>query len=328
MIAIAGAGRMGRGIALAMAIAGERVSMVDLKDRPAADAERLLAEARVELANSLRFLVELEVLTDAERVAAAERIGVFANGPHADAEFAAATFVFEGATETLAAKEAVFTRLGALCAPDAIIASTSSTFSADELAGFVAHPGRFLITHWLNPAYLVPIVEMSPGSLTDAAVTQTMKAFLEAAGKMPIVCKDSPGFIVPRLQVVAVGEAARIVAEGVASAEDVDKAIRFGFGFRFAMMGMLEFLDLGGVDILYYAARHMRHALDDERYAAPPIIDELIAAGNLGEKSGTGFYDWSGGGAQRREAILRRIVGLLRHMELLPLAAKPQPDPR
>jgi 3-hydroxybutyryl-CoA dehydrogenase len=317
VIVTAGAGRMGRSIALALALAGRPVAILDLKERTPADTDTLLAQARAEIDGSLAFLASLDVVDAVQRTAIADRISVHANAA-ADTLLARATVVFEGATETLAAKEAIFARVSAACSKTTIIASTSSTFSADELAHFVTHSERFIITHWLNPAYLIPVVEVSPGVATSAATTATIRELLEAAGKKPVLCAPSPGFIVPRIQALAMNEAARIVAEGVATAEDVDTAIRYGFGFRYAVMGLLEFIDLGGVDILYHAAHHLRHALDAERFAPPAIIDDLVAAGHLGEKTGRGFYDWSDAGPERREAILRRVVGLLRHLELLP----------
>ena len=320
MIATAGAGRMGRSIAIALALAGHRVAVLDLKDRPDADADRLLTEARTEIAASLQFLADLNVLDAGQQTATAERITVVANGAAADDALQSAGVIFEGATETRAAKEAIFARLSAACKPEAIVASTSSTFSANELAHFVTQPERFIITHWLNPAYLIPVVEVSPGTSTSIETTETIRALLKAAGKIPVICKPSPGFIVPRIQALAMNEAARIVEEGVATAEDVDTAIRYGFGFRYAVMGLLEFIDLGGVDILYHASRQLSDALDDDRFAAPAIVNELIDAGNLGHKTGSGFYDWSTDGGQRREDILRRVVGLLRHMDLLPHA--------
>lgn len=312
---------MGRSIALALALAGHDVAVLDLKERAADDAERLVSEARAEIASSLRFLAELGVVDDARRAAVDARITVLASSA-ADAVLQRASIVFEGATETLAAKEATFARLSRVCPADTIIASTSSTFSADELAHFVSYPERFIITHWLNPAYLIPVVEVSPGNGTASATTETIRTLLKDAGKIPVLCKPSPGFIVPRIQVLAMNEAARIVAEGVASAEDVDLAIRYGFGFRYAVMGLLEFIDLGGVDILYHAGRHMQHATGAERFAPPAIVNELVEGGNLGEKTGRGFYDWSETGPERRDEILRRVVGLLRHLDLLPAAAE------
>jgi 3-hydroxybutyryl-CoA dehydrogenase len=320
MIATAGAGRMGRSIAIALALAGHDVAVLDLKERPAADAARLLAEARAEIGGSLRFLTGLAVMTDAQARAVGDRIALHAYGPATDGVLRSATVVFEGATETPAAKAAVFALLSAACPPTTIIASTSSTFSANELATHVTRPERFLITHWLNPAYLVPVVEVSPGEATAPETTAAIRALLTAAGKIPVLCKPSPGFIVPRIQALAMNEAARIVAEGVASAEDVDIAIRYGFGFRYAVMGLLEFIDLGGVDILYHASQQLKTAFNDERFASPAIVDDLVAAGDLGEKTGRGFYTWDGDGAQRREEILTRVVSLLRHLDLLPTA--------
>lgn len=323
MIATAGAGRMGRSIALALALAGHRVAVLDLKERAPADADRLLTEAREEVERGLTFLSELAVIEAEQRATIAARITFAGFGGEADVALRSAAVVFEAVTETLAAKEWIFARLSEVCAADTILASTSSTFSADELARLVSHPQRFIITHWLNPAYLIPLVEVSASELTSEATTSAIRALLKAAGKVTVLCKPSPGFIVPRIQVLAMNEAARIVAEGVATAEDVDTAIRFGFGLRYAVMGLLEFIDLGGLDILYHAANHMRHALDDDRFAAPAIIDEHMAAGNLGLKSGSGFYDWSTGGSQRRDEALRRVAALLRHLDLLPV---PQPN--
>ena len=125
------------------------------------------------------------------------------------------------------------------------------------------HRERFLNAHWLNPAFLIPLVELSPGARTDPAVTARLKAMLEAIGKVPVVCAARPGYIVPRIQALAMNEAARMVEEGVASAEDIDKAIKYGFGIRYAVLGMLEFIDFGGGDILYYASRYLTEALGD-----------------------------------------------------------------
>ena len=320
MIATAGAGRMGRSIAIALALAGHDVAVLDLKERTPAAAAMLLAEARSEIDGSLGFLTGLAVVTDTQAQAIGERITLHALGPATDDVLRGASVVFEGATETPAAKTAIFALLSAACPATTIIASTSSTFSANELAAYVTRPERFLITHWLNPAYLVPVVEVSPGESTALETTAAIRALLSAAGKIPVLCKPSPGFIVPRIQALAMNEAARIVAEGVASAEDVDIAIRYGFGFRYAVMGLLEFIDLGGVDILYHASQQLKTAFNDERFASPAIVNDLVASGDLGEKTGRGFYAWDGDGAQRREEILTRVVSLLRHLDMLPVA--------
>jgi 3-hydroxybutyryl-CoA dehydrogenase len=190
-------------------------------------------------------------------------------------------------------KREVLARASALAGPHPIIASTTSTIVADDLAGALAQPQRFLNAHWLNPAYLVPLVELSPAATTDPEVTARLKKLLESIGKVPVVCAARPGYIVPRIQALAMNEAARMVDEGVASAADIDKAIKYGFGFRFAVLGMLEFIDWGGGDILYYASCYLTKALGDTRYAAPEIIERNMREGHIGLTTGKGFLDYT-----------------------------------
>ena len=193
------------------------------------------------------------------------------------AALAGAGIVFEGVPEVVELKREVLAAASKCVGPEVIIASTTSTILVDDLSGAVEHPERFLNVHWLNPAYLIPLVEISPGAATDPAVTARVKALLEGIGKVPVVCAATPGFIVPRIQALAMNEAARMVEEGVASAEDIDKAIRYGFGFRYAVLGLLEFIDWGGGDILYYASRYLEGALGSDRYRAPEVISQQHA---------------------------------------------------
>jgi 3-hydroxybutyryl-CoA dehydrogenase len=230
---------------------------------------------------------------------------------------AGAGIVFEGVPEVVELKREVLAAASKCVAPETIIASTTSTILVDDLSGAVAYPRRFLNVHWLNPAYLIPLVELSAGSLTDPAVTARMKAMLEAIGKVPVVCSATPGFIVPRIQALAMNEAARMVEEGVASAEDIDKAIRYGFGFRYAVMGLLEFIDWGGGDILYYASRYLESALHSDRYTAPEVISRNMRDGRIGMRTGAGFLDYSGLDVDAwREQRLAALVDLLKHFGL------------
>ena len=211
----------------------------------------------------------------------------------AGAALPSAAVIFEGIPEVLDLKREALARASALAGPQPIIASTTSTILVDDLSGAIAHPERFLNAHWLNPAYLVPLVELSPGARTDPAVTARLKALLEGIGKVPVVCAPRPGYIVPRIQALAMNEAARMVEEGVASPEEIDKAIKYGFGFRFAVLGMLEFIDWGGGDILYYASRYLTQALGSERYAAPEIVERNMREGRIGFRTGQGFLDYA-----------------------------------
>jgi 3-hydroxybutyryl-CoA dehydrogenase len=260
VIAALGAGRMGRGIAHVFAYAGYRVILADIKQRGAAEAQRTAREALDEVAGSLAALAELGAFDPALIPEMLSRISFVARDA-APAALAGADIVFEGVPEVLDWKREAFVFAAPHLRTDAILASTTSTFLVDELAALVAAPQRFLNAHWLNPAYVIPLVELSPGRRTDPAVVARLKALLESIGKVPVICAAAPGYIVPRIQAVAMNEAARLVEEGLASAEDVDKATRYGFGFRYAAMGLLEFIDYGGGDILYYASRYLAEAL-------------------------------------------------------------------
>jgi 3-hydroxybutyryl-CoA dehydrogenase len=161
-------------------------------------------------------------------------------------------------------------------------------------------------------------VEVSPHAGTDAAVIDRLRRLLVAIGKKPVVCKAAPGYIVPRFQVLFMNEAARMVEEGLATPEDIDAAIRYGFGFRYATMGVVEFIDYGGLDILYYAAGYMAKNLD-ARFAAPSVVGEHMAAGRVGLRSGAGFLDWKGVDEPAYRAdVLARQVALLRQLGLTP----------
>jgi 3-hydroxybutyryl-CoA dehydrogenase len=309
---------MGRGIAQVFAFAGHRVALVDLKPRPPDVAARLLGDARAEIATNLGLLAALEVLTLAQVEAALARIALV-DERGADGALAGADAIFEGVVERLEEKRPVLARIGQAARPDALIASTTSTIAVDALQDAVVHPGRFLNAHWLNPAFLIPLVEVSAGPATAPAALDRMLELLRAAGKVPVRCASRPGFIVPRIQAVAMNEAVRMVEEGVASAEDIDRAIRVGFGVRYAIMGLIEFVDWGGGDILYYASRYLSGALGSDRYAAPEVVDRMMRDGHVGLRAGRGFYDFTGvdRDAYQRET-LARFVALLRHLDLLP----------
>src|ERR1700731_2636295 len=287
-----GAGRMGRGIAVAFAYAGHAVVMIDVKARSAEQFAALEAEALGEVKKTLRSLARFGLL-------------------------AGAGIVFEGVPEMVELKREVLASASKCVGPEVVIASTTSTILVDDISGAIEHPERFLNVHWLNPAYLIPLVEISPGAATDPAVVAGVKALLEGIGKVPVVCAATPGFIVPRIQALAMNEAARMVEEGVASAEDIDRATRYGFGFRYAVMGLLEFIDWGGGDILYYASRYLEGALGSDRYRAPEGISRNIQEGRIGLRTGAGFLDYSGMGVDAfREQRLAALAGFLRHFGL------------
>jgi 3-hydroxybutyryl-CoA dehydrogenase len=317
-IALVGPGRMGRGMAHAFAYAGFEVTVVDFKERAAADYARIEAEMRQEIAGNLEFLSSLEVLSQAQVKAVLELIA-FAPPQDSAGVLAKADFIFDCVPETKEAKAAALGRIGREARAQTICASTTSTMLVTELQGLIAHPERFLNSHFLNPAYLIPLVEVSPGPGTDEAVTARLIELFEAAGKVPVRCSASPGYIIPRLQSLLLSETARMIAEGVASPEDIDKAIVNGFGPRYATMGAAEFMDWGGVDIVYYAGNYLAEALNSPRHKAPPEVDAMMKDGRKGLREGRGYYDYTKIDVEAyRRAKLTHFVHLLRHLGRLP----------
>ncbi len=318
VIAALGAGRMGRGIAHTFAYAGLQVLLIDAKVRDAAATLTLRNEAMAEIDTGLQVLARMEVFDDALRPAMLARIR-FVSLDEAPAALARADVVFEGVPEVLDAKREALGFASAHMRADAILASTTSTMLSTELARMVSAPARFLNAHWLNPAYLVPLVEVSPHAGTAPDVVERLKILLEKIGKKPVLCKAAPGYIVPRFQVLFMNEAARMIEEGIATAEDIDRAILNGFGFRYATMGVVDFIDYGGLDILYHASRYMAAATGEDRFAAPAIVDRYMQEGRIGLKSGQGFMDYRDiDVAAYREKVQQRQVGMLKHLGLIP----------
>ncbi|MGE0313479.1 MAG: 3-hydroxybutyryl-CoA dehydrogenase [Lautropia sp.] len=312
----AGAGRMGRGIATAFACAGHRVVLLDLRDRDAAASLALRESALVEIGANLAGLAALGAI-EASQVESMLGLVAFADATQAPSVLADAELVFEGVAETLDAKRDAFAILCRHCPDDAILTSTTSSILVTQIAAFVHRPERFLNMHWLNPAYLIPVVELSRHDGTDADVLARARTLMEAIGKVPVVCGPTPGYIVPRLQALIMNEAARMIEEGAASAEEIDKATRYGLGLRFAALGVVEFIDFGGCDILSHASREMSASIDAARYAAPAIVERMVAQGRLGLKTGSGFYGYEGRDlAAYRRDVLARTFGMLRHAGL------------
>jgi len=307
-VAVLGPGRIGRQIALTFALGGSAVALVDLKDRTADEAAAVFADARREIARDLRLMAEEGVISAAEIPPTLARLedrrgldGLEGCG-----------FVQEALPELVDLKREALARVSARVAPEAIIASTSSTISPAHLVEAIEGGERFLGVHWLNPAHIIPLVEVVPGRSTDAGVVQRTIALLEKLGKTAVRCADSPGFIGPRMQALLMNEAVRLVEEGVATPEDVDRAFKAGMGFRYATVGIFEFIDWGGVDILHRASRFLATALGDPRFEPARLVEEKVAKNELGSKTGRGFFDYSG---DRREAFeSAKVRALLRQL--------------
>lgn len=284
-VAIVGAGRMGIGIAEAFVLAGVGVYLLDAKRRDEAQREVMRAGVESLLRENIQIAATLGLLNERRVDAVASRVQFHSEDRLDEVlEGSAVTHVVEAVPEILSTKAALLGRISRAVDSGTTIASATSSFLTDDLAQYVVHPERFLDAHWLNPAFLIPLVELSPGSATDPDVLAAVRRLLESVGKVPVTCAPSPGFIVPRIQALAMNEAARLVEEGIATVEDVDTACRLGFGVRFAVMGLLEFIDWGGCDVLYHASNYLTQALPSgERYSPPAIVEEHMRSGFEGK---------------------------------------------
>lgn len=323
-VVAAGAGRMGRSMAVAFAYAGIPVQILDLKQRDAKGFEALSVAARVDIDGHLATLSRLGVLS-VPQGPSPEQLAQQISGrieicplPDAQLVLSNADVVFEGVPEVLEQKRAAFALIEAEVPNDCVVASTTSSFLSTELASMLKTPARFLNAHWLNPAYLIPLVEVSPHEGTDSAIVERLNSLLRSVGKEPVICRASPGYIVPRLQALVMNEAVRMVEEGVANAEDIDKATRLGFGLRYASMGVLEFVDFGGLDILYYASRYLAGAVDQQRYQTPALVEQMMSEGKTGVRAGQGLYDWRDQNVDEfRDLTLGRFVATLQQQDLI-----------
>jgi 3-hydroxybutyryl-CoA dehydrogenase len=290
--AVVGAGRMGKAIAIAFAYAGLQVKLIDAKERSVDDFVQYQRQVEQDIAQELRLLSQIQFIQPEQTSAIQANIQVIEKSASIQ-YLKQCDLVLEGVPEKLSVKQDIFAWLDQHIAPDCIVASTTSTFLVTEIAKMLSSPERVINAHWLNPAYLIPLVELSRSEQTSDQTVLALKSFLTSIGKVAVVCNAKAGYIVPRIQALAMNEAARMVEEGVASAEDIDIAIRTGFGLRFSVLGLLEFIDWGGGDILYYASQYLERELG-ERYSTAEIVVENMRNGRNGLREQQGFYQYEG----------------------------------
>ncbi|MCU1235857.1 MAG: 3-hydroxyacyl-CoA dehydrogenase [Candidatus Solibacter sp.] len=280
---VVGTGMMGPGIAVALALGG--VTTV-LLSRTAEAAARGIVQARLQAA----VLADNGLADCAEISRTLDRLT-----PSTDfeASIAPADIVIESGPEDMVWKQDLFARMDSLAKPAAIFASNTSGLSITAIAGRCAHPERVLTTHFWNPPHLMPLVEIVQGAQTSPDAAHAVRDLLAACGKTPVVVKiDRPGQLGNRLQMALLREAANIVAEGIADAEAVDTVIKNGLGLRMPAYGLFEHIDITGVDLGLRVVEYVARDLYNEP-RAPEHFRELVRAGNLGAKTGLGFYDWS-----------------------------------
>ncbi len=296
--AVIGTGMMGPGIALTLALGGVRTTILS---RTAATAAAGLDKARAQL----RLLADNDLASAADAGRAAS---LLCASTAFDETIAAAGLVIESAPENMDFKQNLFARMDAIAPPAAVLASNTSGLSITAIASRCAHPERVLTTHFWNPPHLMPLVEIVKGEKTSAEIVAAVRDLLAACGKTPVVVKkDRPGQLGNRLQHALVREAVHIVAEGIADVEDVDLAAKSGFGLRLPVYGIFEHQDMVGLDMALGITDYVARDLYNEP-CAPDLYHQKVAEGNLGVKSGKGFYDWSKKDAEAVKARRDRFV--------------------
>lgn len=279
-VAIVGAGTMGQGIAYAAAAAGYAVAITD----ESADS---LSRAMDAIRAAVRGGLERGKLSREEHDDVLERIAAHASLEDAVAE---ASIVIEAVPEILALKRAVFAKIEASAGEATVLATNTSSLSISEIARDVGRRERVVGLHFFNPVHAMKLVEVVRGKETSAATVARARSFAAALGKTSIVVEDTPGFATSRLGVVLGLEAMRMLEQGVASAEDLDTAMRLGYNHP---VGPLRLSDIVGLDVRLAIADHLHATLGGDTYRAPDVLRRLVSEGKLGRKSGEGFYRWT-----------------------------------
>ncbi len=293
-IGIVGAGTMGAGVAEIFAQFGYTVI---LYNRSKAGMQRALERIRSNVAP-----IETETDTAEAKIYTT----------HDLAELAQVDLISESIAENLEVKQDIFRKLDEICDAKTLFTTNTSGLSISQIATAVSHPERFAGMHYFNPPQIVPAMEIIKGEATSDATCEVLMDLAKQMQKQPIlVQKDVPGFVASRLQFAVVREALHLVEEGIASPADIDAVMKHGLGLRWALLGPLEIADLGGLDIFNtvgsYVAKSMSNATD-----SPKVLQDLVAAGKLGAKSGSGFYDYPPGKASaliaERDEKLQEIL--------------------
>lgn len=283
-VAVLGAGVMGTGIAQTFAMAGHEVKIIYVYD------DKLRAKPMETMESNLRVLAENQALDESRIPEILSRVTCTESLEEA-ADFA--DIIFECIVENLAVKQDYFARLDALCRESAILATNTSAISVTEIAEKSIHKERIIGTHFWNPAYLVPLVEViKTRYVSDTVVNETYQ-LLEEANKCPVIVqKDVPGFLANRMQHALFREAISIVERGIATAEDVDKAIKYGFGMRLGVRAPMEVIDAGGTDLTYSIHEYLFPHIENSTQPSK-LLKQKLDEGKLGFKSGEGFMKWS-----------------------------------
>ncbi len=277
-VGIIGAGTMGNGIAQACAVSGINVVMVDISDAA-------VAKGVATVAGSLDRLIKKEKISAADKDAALARIKTSTSYE----DLKAAQLVIEAATENYELKLKILKQADALLPPEVIVASNTSSISITKLAAATSRPDRFIGMHFFNPVPMMALVEIIRGLQTSDATHDDVKALALTLGKSPITVKNAPGFVVNRILVPMINEAFFVLAEGTATAQDIDEGMKLGCN---QPIGPLALADMIGLDVCLAVMEVYLAEFGDSKYRACPLLKEMVAAGRLGRKTKHGVYQY------------------------------------
>ena len=278
-IAVLGAGQMGNGIAQVAACAGFEVVMIDIE-------QAFVEKGLLTIEDSLGKLVAKERMTSADAEAAMSRIRISTERDSASQ----CDIVIEAIPEIPELKHSTFAELDLICKEGAILASNTSSISIDEIASHTKRPESVIGMHFMNPVPLMKLVEIINGSKTSEAVNSAVVGAAEKMGKTALSCNDSPGFVSNRILCPMLNEAILTLQEGVAEAEAIDGIMKLGMNHP---IGPLALSDLIGLDTLLHIMRVLHEGLGDDKYAPASLLIEMVSKGELGRKSGKGFFDYN-----------------------------------
>jgi 3-hydroxybutyryl-CoA dehydrogenase len=308
-ISVFGAGTMGHGIAQSFLIGGYHVWLYDIK-------ESILDTAKAHIEKNLRLFSEFNIIGEKDILPALQRLSTTTDEKAAAKE---SDFIVEAAPEDLAIKQELFKRIESLCREDAIMATNTSSLTLKDIGAKVKGKERLVVTHWFNPPHIVPTVEVVKGEQTSEQTMETTYGLLERIKKMPVkINQELPGFLVNRIQIAMVREVFDLYEKGVASAADIDRAVKGSFGFRLASIGPLLTADLGGLDVWLKVSENLLPQIQSST-DSPKALRNLVSQGRFGVKTGKGFYDYAVDFSKEEldEAIQKRDKEFLNRLKQL-----------
>ena len=277
-IGVIGAGTMGTGIAHVSALSGFDVTLVDIE-------QNLLEHSLTSIKKGLKRQVDKGKISHDEMNAALVRIQTITEMKSLSSE----DIVIEAATENKEVKISIFSELDTFCPEKTILASNTSSISISLIASATNRPEKVIGMHFMNPVPIMKLVEIIRGKLTSDETTEKVKNLVEVLNKIPVECNDSSGFVSNRILMPMINEAVFCLADGVATAEAIDKIMTLGMAHP---MGPLTLADLIGLDICLAIMEVLHRDMGDNKYRPCPLLEEMVSAGNLGRKTGQGFYSY------------------------------------